>query len=76
MLGGYLRHGILPIARQAFYAGLVDYYAMEKLIELYEEVKWYLRTNGQGWARPIKNCKYIKQWGNSCCNEVHKWDAV
>ncbi|XP_028130583.1 uncharacterized protein LOC114326416 isoform X2 [Diabrotica virgifera virgifera] len=27
---------------------------MEKLIQLFEEIKWFLRTNGQGWPKPLK----------------------
>lgn len=53
ILGGYLQFAVLPIARRAFYAGLIDYNSMEKLIQLFEELKWFLRTNGQGWSKPL-----------------------
>ncbi|KAJ8917268.1 hypothetical protein NQ315_002285 [Exocentrus adspersus] len=53
LIGGYLQHAVLPSARQAYYAGLIDFENVEKLMQLYEEIKWYLRTNGQGWARPM-----------------------
>lgn len=53
LIGGYIQHAVLPIARNAFYAGLIDFTNMEKLIELYEEIKWFLHTNGQGWAKPL-----------------------
>ncbi|KAJ8980414.1 hypothetical protein NQ317_009409 [Molorchus minor] len=52
LLGGYLQHAVLPIARQAYYAGILEYSSMERLMQLYEELKWFLRTNGQGWATP------------------------
>ncbi|KAJ8953680.1 hypothetical protein NQ314_007288 [Rhamnusium bicolor] len=55
LLGGYLQHAVLPIARQAYYAGIIDYLSMEKLIQLFEELKWFLRTNGQGWSMPIES---------------------
>lgn len=53
LIGGYLQHAVLPIARNAFYAGLIDYTNMETLIQLSEEMKWFLRTNGQGWSKPL-----------------------
>ncbi|XP_072384639.1 uncharacterized protein [Diabrotica undecimpunctata] len=53
LLGGYLQYAVLPLARYAFYAGLIDYTSMEKLIQLFEEIKWFLRTNGQGWPKPM-----------------------
>lgn len=60
LLGGFLHHAVLPMARKAFYAGAVDYAYMEKLIQLYEELKWFLRTNGQGWTKPMRVNKEVK----------------
>ncbi|XP_050306541.1 uncharacterized protein LOC126743479 [Anthonomus grandis grandis] len=60
LLGGYLHHVILPMARKAYYSGAVDYLYMEKLIQLYEEIKWFLRTNGQGWTKPMVVTKDVK----------------
>ncbi|XP_018568106.1 uncharacterized protein LOC108908531 [Anoplophora glabripennis] len=54
LIGGYLQHAVLPMARYAYYAGVIDFPSMEKLIQLYEELKWFLRTNGQGWAKPLQ----------------------
>ncbi|XP_030751094.1 uncharacterized protein LOC115878672 [Sitophilus oryzae] len=53
LLGGYLHHAVLPIARKGYYAGVIDFDYIEKLIQLYEELKWFLRTNGQGWTTPL-----------------------
>ncbi|CAG9767541.1 unnamed protein product [Ceutorhynchus assimilis] len=53
LLGGFLHHAFLPMAKKAYYSGAVDYLYMEKLIQLYEEIKWFLRTNGQGWTKPM-----------------------
>nr|CAH7745109.1 unnamed protein product [Callosobruchus chinensis] len=39
LIGGYMNHAVLPLARKAYYAGAIDYFSMEKLIELFEEVK-------------------------------------
>ncbi|KAJ8939331.1 hypothetical protein NQ318_005692 [Aromia moschata] len=55
LLGGYLQHAVLPISRQAYYAGVIDYASMEKLIQLLQELKFFLRTNGQGWSSPIES---------------------
>lgn len=60
LLGGFLHHALLPMARKAYYSGAIDYIYMEKLIQLYEELKWFLRTNGQGWARPMTITKEVK----------------
>ncbi|RZC36795.1 hypothetical protein BDFB_002531 [Asbolus verrucosus] len=53
LLGGYLYHAVLPIAKYAYYAGLIDYDSMATLLGLFDELKWFLRTNGQGWAKPL-----------------------
>ncbi|XP_063925151.1 uncharacterized protein LOC135139017 isoform X1 [Zophobas morio] len=53
LLGGYLHHAVLPIAKYAYYAGLIDYDSMATLLGLFDELKWFLRTNGQGWAKPL-----------------------
>ncbi|KAH1014116.1 uncharacterized protein LOC109534013 [Dendroctonus ponderosae] len=60
LLGGFLHHALLPMARKAYYSGAIDYIYMEKLIQLYEELKWFLRTNGQGWAKPMTITKGVK----------------
>nr|CAI5830554.1 unnamed protein product [Callosobruchus analis] len=82
LIGGYLNYAVLPLARRAYYAGVIDYFSMEKLIELFEEVKWFLRTNGQGWANPMDdvsdvviepinvNTEYIKNSSQSCCKRL------
>ncbi|XP_064214441.1 uncharacterized protein LOC100141550 isoform X2 [Tribolium castaneum] len=53
LLGGYLHHAVLPISKYAYYAGLIDYDSMATLLGLFDELKWFLRTNGQGWAKPL-----------------------
>lgn len=50
---------MLPIAKYAYYAGLIDYDSMATLLGLFDELKWFLRTNGQGWAKPLpQSCKF------------------
>ncbi|KAF7269940.1 hypothetical protein GWI33_017031 [Rhynchophorus ferrugineus] len=82
LLGGYLHYAILPMSRKAYYAGAVEFTYMEKLIQLYEEVKWFLRTNGQGWTKPMLITKEVsvpvidieKEFNaentNSCCSRL------
>ncbi|KAF2882871.1 hypothetical protein ILUMI_23383 [Ignelater luminosus] len=53
-LGGYLNHFVMPIAKRAFYAGYIDFDNMERLYQLFDEIKCFLRTNGHGWAKPVK----------------------
>nr|XP_015836427.1 PREDICTED: uncharacterized protein LOC100142239 isoform X2 [Tribolium castaneum] len=53
LLGGYLRHAVLPIAKYAFYAGFIDYNSISILLGLFDELKLFLRSNGQGWAQPL-----------------------
>ncbi|XP_017781323.1 PREDICTED: uncharacterized protein LOC108566112 [Nicrophorus vespilloides] len=53
-LGGYMRHFILPVSKYAYYAGNVEYASIVKLYQLYDELKNFLRTNGNGWAKPSK----------------------
>lgn len=50
--GGYMRHLVLPLAKNAYYGGLVKYSTIIKLYQLYDELKLYLRTDGQGWKSP------------------------
>lgn len=54
ILGGYLNHFVVPIAKRAFYAGYIDFDNMERLYQLFDEIKCFLRTNGHGWAKPVK----------------------
>ncbi|XP_068900401.1 uncharacterized protein [Tenebrio molitor] len=53
LLGGYLHHAVLPIAKYAYYAGLIDFDSMATLLGLFDELKWFLRTNGQGWSKSL-----------------------
>lgn len=50
--GGYMRHLVLPLAKFAYYAGEIRYSTVIKLYQLYDELKLYLRTDGQGWRKP------------------------
>lgn len=61
VLGGYLHHAVLPIAKFSYYAGLIDYDSITTLIGLCDELKWFLRTNGEGWTKPLsQNCKFVR----------------
>ncbi|KAF7382927.1 hypothetical protein HZH66_013329 [Vespula vulgaris] len=50
-MGGYLRAYILPFTKQSYYAGNIKYHNAKKLFELYEELKDFLHTNGNGWSK-------------------------
>lgn len=52
-LGGYLNHVVLPIAKFAYYGGSLNYENTEKLYQLFDELKCFLRTNGEGWEKPM-----------------------
>ncbi|CAH0548695.1 unnamed protein product [Brassicogethes aeneus] len=51
IIGGYLKMVVIPRAKKAYYAGVIDFSSMERLLQLYEELKWFLRTNGLGWGK-------------------------
>jgi hypothetical protein len=53
MLGGYLKHYLLPVAKYSFYAGNVTYITANNLFQLYERCKELLNTNGNSWKEPI-----------------------
>ncbi|KZC07991.1 hypothetical protein WN55_09054 [Dufourea novaeangliae] len=53
-MGGYLEVYILPLTRHSYYAGNIKYRNARKLIELHEELKIFLRSNGAGWLKPSK----------------------
>ncbi|KAG5892858.1 hypothetical protein JTB14_022179 [Gonioctena quinquepunctata] len=81
LMGGYLQFAVLPIARHAFYSGYIDFTSMIRLIQLFEELKWFLRTNGQGWSKPIDSKPQFQvnpidfqnetpKTGRSCCDRL------
>lgn len=51
-MGGYLNSFILPLTKRAFYAGTVSYAGAKKMYDLFDELKSFLKTNGQGWGKP------------------------
>lgn len=53
-IGGYLRVYILPNTKRSYYAGNIDFQKSKKLFDLYDEFKFFLRTNGEGWNKPIE----------------------
>lgn len=57
-IGGYLQVYILPLTKHSYYAGNIKYRNARKLFELHEQLKIFLRTDGNGW---LYSCKDIKQ---------------
>lgn len=55
MLGGYLKHFLLPITKYSFYAGNVSFTTANNLFILYDKCKELLNTNGNSWRDPISD---------------------
>ncbi|XP_028898775.2 uncharacterized protein LOC105216379 isoform X2 [Zeugodacus cucurbitae] len=53
MLGGYLRSYMLPVAKYSFYGGKASLRVVSSVVELYQQCKSFLNTNGNGWRMPI-----------------------
>lgn len=51
-MGGYLKVHILPLTKHSYYAGNIKYRNAKRLYELFEELKSFLHTNGDGWRSP------------------------
>lgn len=48
-----MNYAVLPIARYAYYGGNLNYENTQELYELFDELKCFLRTNGEGWVQPM-----------------------
>lgn len=59
LLGGYLQHILYPNAKYAYYAGVIGFQSVFKVKQLFEEIKWFLRTNGEGWAIETHDSTHI-----------------
>ncbi|CAD6992635.1 unnamed protein product [Ceratitis capitata] len=53
MLGGYLRSYMLPVAKYSYYGGKTSLNVVSSVVELYQQCKSFLNTNGNGWRMPI-----------------------
>lgn len=58
VLGGYLQSVAIPLAKEAYYAGNIDYATMARLHEMLREMRARLRTDGGRWSRPIDMSKF------------------
>ncbi|XP_022160964.1 uncharacterized protein LOC111027058 [Myzus persicae] len=52
-LGGYLHTKLLPNVREQYYAGRATYSTVKRLHDLEKNIKYVLKTDGRGWAKPI-----------------------
>ncbi|KAJ8667060.1 hypothetical protein QAD02_008722 [Eretmocerus hayati] len=59
VIGGYLNTYIVPVTKVSFYAGTVKYCNTKKTIELLNELKHFLHTDGGGWRKPMDLEMYI-----------------
>ncbi|CRK96555.1 CLUMA_CG010086, isoform A [Clunio marinus] len=53
MLGSFLKHQFLPLAKYSFYSGNITYKVVENISNLFERCKELLDTNGNDWRNPI-----------------------
>ncbi|XP_067616773.1 uncharacterized protein [Eurosta solidaginis] len=53
MLGGYLHSYFLPAAKYSYYGGKASLKVVSSVVELYQQCKTFLNTNGKGWKMPI-----------------------
>ncbi|KAG8287013.1 uncharacterized protein LOC124356597 [Homalodisca vitripennis] len=58
IIGGYLQAVVIPMAKESYYAGNIDYTTMSKLYDMYTEMKSRLRTDGGRWSRPLDMSKF------------------
>ncbi|KAK0087929.1 hypothetical protein PV325_013705 [Microctonus aethiopoides] len=52
-IGGYLQVHIIPLTKDSYYAGKINYQKAKRIFDLYDDIKYFLRTNGVGWLKPI-----------------------
>ncbi|KAK0183190.1 hypothetical protein PV327_001256 [Microctonus hyperodae] len=52
-IGGYLQVYIIPLTKDSYYTGKINYQKAKRIFDLYDDVKYFLRTNGVGWLKPI-----------------------
>ena len=60
LIGGYLASFLIPMAKCSFYAGNLNFYSVESLMDFYEEIKEKLDTNGNQWPNSSFYCKMDK----------------
>ncbi|XP_075148558.1 uncharacterized protein LOC142222342 isoform X2 [Haematobia irritans] len=54
-LGSYLNYYLVPIAKYSYYAGIASLDAVQSVMRLYEQCKYVLNTNGNGWKEPSED---------------------
>ncbi|XP_055853369.1 uncharacterized protein LOC129917074 [Episyrphus balteatus] len=54
-LGGYLQYYMVSISMFSFYAGSIKLRTVENILELHDQSKTFLNTNGNGWRPAIKD---------------------
>ncbi|XP_055902952.1 uncharacterized protein LOC129938815 isoform X1 [Eupeodes corollae] len=58
-MGGYLQFYMVPISMFSFYAGLIKLRTVENILELLDQSKSFLNTNGNGWRHPMTDFSNI-----------------
>lgn len=53
VMGGFLQSVAIPVAKENYYAGNVEYAVLLQLHDKLGDIKALLRTDGGGWARPV-----------------------
>lgn len=58
VLGGYLQAIVIPMAKQGYYSGTIDYDTVNYLHEMVDDMKLKLGTDGGGWPHAIDPRKF------------------
>lgn len=66
-----MNHVVLPIAKFAYYGGTLNYENTEKLYQLFDELKCFLQTNGEGWEKAMTITCMLFFFGCCGCGYVY-----
>ncbi|XP_013107061.2 uncharacterized protein LOC106086796 isoform X2 [Stomoxys calcitrans] len=54
-IGSYLNFYVVPVAKHSYYAGIATLEAVQKVLQLHQQCRYILNTNGNGWRGPMKD---------------------
>lgn len=61
IIGGYLQSVAIPVARESYYSGELNYDTISQLQDMLDGMKEKLGTNGDSWSRQIDARKFSKK---------------
>ncbi|XP_065354428.1 uncharacterized protein LOC135948904 [Calliphora vicina] len=53
--GGYLNFYLVPVTKYSYYAGQISLNTAQQILNLHQQSKQLLNTNGNGWKAPLQN---------------------